>query len=73
GNDYIKWCYEPSPAGTAAEVGAKCKADTDCASRYCDSELGTCAKVCCTTADCSAGESCRPSPGGTPFLRCEKN
>lgn len=71
GNDHLKWCFEPNASG--APLGATCAADTDCASRYCDSELGRCADVCCTTADCASGESCKPSPVGTPYLRCVKN
>ena len=71
GNDQLKWCFEPNASGKA--LGATCTASTDCASRYCDSELGRCANVCCTTADCASNESCRPSPVGTPFLRCVKN
>ncbi len=71
GNDQLKWCYEPNNNGKA--VGATCTDNSECGSRYCDSELGRCANVCCTTADCANGETCRPSPVGTPFLRCVKN
>jgi hypothetical protein len=71
GNDYIKWCFEPNTGGKA--LGAACNANTDCLSRYCDGELAKCANVCCTTEDCASGESCRPSPVGTPYLRCVKN
>jgi len=71
GNDQLKWCFEPNANGKA--LGATCTANADCASRYCDSELGRCANVCCTNADCASGETCRPSPVGTPFLRCVKN
>jgi hypothetical protein len=70
GNDLIKWCYEPNSSGKA--VGTTCSANTDCTSRYCDAELGRCANVCCTNSDCASGETCRPSPGGTPYLRCVK-
>lgn len=68
GNDHLKWCFEPNASGKA--VGSACSANADCASRYCDAELGKCANVCCTSADCNTGESCLPTPGGTPFLRC---
>jgi hypothetical protein len=71
GNDQLKWCYEPNAAGKA--VGATCSDKAECASRYCDAELGRCANVCCTSDDCATGETCRPSPVGTPFLRCVKN
>jgi hypothetical protein len=71
GNDYIKWCFGPNAAGQA--LGATCNSNNECASRYCDSELGRCANVCCTNSDCASGESCKPSPGSTPFLRCVKN
>lgn len=71
GNDQLKWCFEPNASGKA--LGASCTANTDCASRYCDSELSRCANVCCTNADCGTDETCRPSPVGTPFLRCVKN
>lgn len=68
GNDHLKWCFEPNGGGAA--VGTTCSANADCASRYCDAELGRCANVCCTNADCGAGEVCLPTLGGTPFLRC---
>jgi hypothetical protein len=71
GTDNLKWCFEPNGSGKAN--GQLCASNADCASRYCDAELGRCANVCCTSADCSAGESCRPSPDGTPFLRCVRN
>lgn len=71
GNDHIKWCFAPNASGKP--VGETCGANTDCASRYCDAELGRCANVCCTSADCANGETCRPSPGGTPYLRCVKD
>lgn len=71
GTDQLKWCFEPNGSGKA--LGSTCTANADCASRYCDAELGRCANVCCTTTDCGSGESCRPSPGGTPLLRCVKD
>ncbi|MBX3207989.1 MAG: hypothetical protein KF764_23280 [Labilithrix sp.] len=71
GNDRIKWCFEPNSAGAA--IGATCSSDTDCLSRYCDSELRKCLNVCCTDSDCANDETCRPSPVGTPYLRCVKD
>lgn len=73
GSDRIKWCFEPNPNRSAQPVGASCNGDTDCQSRYCDGELRKCANVCCTDDDCESDESCRPSPTGTPYLRCVKN
>ncbi len=70
GTDYLKWCFEPNTGGKAA--GAGCSAPAECASRYCDAELGRCANVCCTNNDCTGGEICRPTLSGTPFLRCVK-
>lgn len=70
GNDRIKWCFEPNSAPGAATIGGACALDTDCLSRYCDSELRVCLKVCCTDGDCATDERCRPSPVGTPYLRC---
>ena len=71
GNAQLKWCFERNASGKA--LNTTCTANSDCASRYCDRELGRCANVCCTSADCAQDESCRPSPVGTPFLRCVKN
>ena len=68
GNDQLKWCFGANASGKA--VGSTCSGDADCASRYCDPDLGTCANVCCTSSDCASGEECLPSPVGTPFLRC---
>lgn len=70
GNDQLKWCFVPNVGGVP--LGAACNANNDCQSRYCDSELGTCASACCTTADCPTGQECRPSAVNTPFLRCVK-
>jgi hypothetical protein len=72
GNDRIKWCFEPT-GGADAPLGATCTADFDCTSRYCDGELRKCLNVCCTDDDCAKDESCRPSPVGTPLLRCVKD
>lgn len=76
GNDRIKWCFAvPSGDGgaTSAALGAACNANFDCASRYCDAELRKCLNVCCTDEDCGDDEACRPSPVGTPLLRCVKD
>ncbi len=73
GNDQLKWCYEPNVSRGARDLGATCTDNGQCKSRYCDSELGRCATVCCTSADCASDETCRPSPVGTPFLRCVKD
>jgi len=70
GNDLVKWCVAPNAGGK--DVGATCADKADCKSRYCDAELRRCATVCCTSTDCPVGETCRPSPVGTPFLRCVK-
>jgi hypothetical protein len=70
--DWLKWCFEPNKDGGAA--GTKCNGNNaECASRYCDRELGRCANVCCKDQDCAEDEHCQPSPGSTPFLRCVKN
>jgi hypothetical protein len=68
GSDQRKWCFDPNDAG--APLGASCNLATDCLSRYCDPALQKCAAACCADDDCPEGETCRPSPVGTPFLRC---
>lgn len=73
GSDHLKWCYAPNTNPEAKAVGATCTDNSQCKSRYCDAELRRCANVCCTSVDCAVGESCRPSPGGTPLLRCVKD
>jgi hypothetical protein len=66
--DYFKFCNATTPAGAA--VGAACADNSDCLSRYCDTELKKCANVCARDSDCASTELCRPSATGTPFLRC---
>jgi hypothetical protein len=70
--DQLKWCWDKSLVGSKPE-GALCQSDGDCATRFCDVNVPhVCMRVCCTTADCNAGESCRPSDL-TIRLRCVKN
>jgi hypothetical protein len=71
GTDQLKWCFEPPSTG--ASEGAACVKNSDCTSRFCDAHTTKCARTCCQTKDCNANETCKPSPDGTPFLRCVAN
>lgn len=69
GNDQLKWCFEPNSVADAG-IGASCGGNMDCASRYCDVGSAKCAQPCCRDSDCPSNNLCRPSPVGTPYLRC---
>jgi hypothetical protein len=69
GSDQLKWCFF-GDGGGALPLDAACEDNFNCASDYCDADLKKCAQVCCVDTDCPASQECRPSPVGTPFLRC---
>lgn len=56
------------------DFGVACTLGTKCKSGYCDkvdgAPTGTCTDVCCTDADCTAPNICRPRVGMMHFLRC---
>lgn len=75
GTELLKWCF--APTSNAVPLGGACTQDSECATRYCDQEDGTCRSTCCTDADCPSGdggapERCLPSPTGAATLRCKK-
>lgn len=66
-------CYPQSgspmcaPAGTALD-GATCTALNDCDAGLVCLGSGTCARVCCSAADCNTGELCNPLGDGTTHM-----
>lgn len=70
--DYVRLCF-PKPAGQGStEEGQPCSEPGQCKSGFCDGTLRICMNVCAEDADCPSDKACRPSAGGTPFLRCVK-
>ncbi len=43
-------------------IGEPCNRDSDCSSRLCDPNMGTCEQACTIDADCGAGATCWVNP-----------
>ena len=51
------------------EAGQSCASDAQCKSGICDPTAGTCARLCCGEAECSASEKCVPYQVGDDVTR----